>query len=378
MSPNDLLVNFFYAHPVGHVIEALHYAVGHHAADPDRPVAVALNAASPTELAGYCPAVSAVHAIEHPLLDRCPDSMRRISGVAGEWGWVCDDFRRHQQVQIDLFPGLADYYQATDRLLHPRHGRTVVGATEAGYLPHQPLRLELPASAHAAAGRTTTAARPRLALLPAGSSERSMYPAVDSWLLVLDALRAAVPDLAVVLIGRSATGERTTTSIDADDRARLMAHPACQVDGFDRDLAEQLALVESCDVFLSPHSGFGMAALAVGTPWLTLSGGRWFEYFFNHVPFRSILPDTDRWPSFSQFDRAALTTDDDGTERTPSMTRARITHDLDRLVHAAIELIERRVGYDQAMGDYFPELLAAHHGERQAIWSLDAIHTAYI
>jgi hypothetical protein len=32
-----LLVNFFYAHPVGHAIEALHYANGHHAADPRTP-----------------------------------------------------------------------------------------------------------------------------------------------------------------------------------------------------------------------------------------------------------------------------------------------------------------------------------------------------
>ena len=43
-----------------------------------------------------------------------------------------------------------------------------------------------------------------------------------------------------------------------------------------------------------------MAALAVGTPWLAISGGRWFEYFFNRVPFRSIIPDTERYPCFTQ------------------------------------------------------------------------------
>ena len=46
-----LLVNFFYAHPVGHAIEALHYANGHHAADPALEIAVALNPATPVELA---------------------------------------------------------------------------------------------------------------------------------------------------------------------------------------------------------------------------------------------------------------------------------------------------------------------------------------
>ena len=378
MSADSLLVNFFYAHPVGHVIEALHYAVGHHAADPDRPVALALNAASPTELAGFCPAVSAAYPVEHPLLEACPDSPDRLGALAGEWGWVCDDFRRHQQVQTNLFPGLGDYYAACDQLLRPRRGRTVVGDIAAGYLPDQPVRLELTGPARDAARRQLSGGRPRLALLPAGSSERWLYPSIDSWLLVLDALHAAMPDLEVVLIGRSAHGERTATSLDDSDHARLLAHPTGPIDGFDRDLAEQLALVEACDVFLSPHSGFGMAALAVETPWLTLSGGRWFEYFFNHVPFRSVLPDPDRWPSFTQFDPAAVATDDDGTARTPSMSRARITHDLDRLVHAAVELIDQRIDYDQALADYFPALLAAHHGDPRAIWSIDAIHTTYI
>jgi hypothetical protein len=55
-----------------------------------------------------------------------------------------------------------------------------------------------------------------------------------------------------------------------------------------------------------------MAALAVGTPWLALSGGRWFEYFFNRVPFRSMIPDPERYASFTQFVPAAGVDDDDG------------------------------------------------------------------
>jgi hypothetical protein len=38
--PDRLLVNFLYAQPVGHAIEALHYRLGYHAADPSREVAV--------------------------------------------------------------------------------------------------------------------------------------------------------------------------------------------------------------------------------------------------------------------------------------------------------------------------------------------------
>ena len=119
-----------------------------------------------------------------------------------------------------------------------------------------------------------------------------------------------------------------------------------------------------------------MAALAVGTPWLALSGGRWFEWFFNHVPFRSIVPDTARYPSYSQFDPLALT-DDDGP-RTPSMTRARIAEDLDAIVAAAHELIAGTLTYEQALRDYFAALLRAHGGDSSAIWSHDGVHAEYV
>ena len=116
-----------------------------------------------------------------------------------------------------------------------------------------------------------------------------------------------------------------------------------------------------------------MAALAVGTPWLAISGGRWFEYFFNHVPFRSILPDVERYPSFSQFAEPALV---DG--RAPSMSHARVVEDLDRIVGGAGELIAGTLDYESALREYFDELVAAHGGDASAIWSLDGVHLAYV
>nr|WP_157528299.1 hypothetical protein [Kibdelosporangium sp. MJ126-NF4]CEL17976.1 hypothetical protein [Kibdelosporangium sp. MJ126-NF4]CTQ90796.1 hypothetical protein [Kibdelosporangium sp. MJ126-NF4] len=131
------------------------------------------------------------------------------------------------------------------------------------------------------------------------------------------------------------------------------------------------------DVFVSPHTGFGMAAVAVGTPWLTLSGGRWFEFFFNGVPFRSIIPDTDRFPSYSTFGTLPVVDSEDGP-RTPSMTIERIRADLDRIVVAAGELRDGTVSYEQALGEYFPALLAACGGDAARIWSIDAVHLDYL
>lgn len=377
-----LLVNFFYAHPVGHAVEALHYCFGHHLADPAREVSVVLNAATAVELATFCPFVSQAFAVHHPLLEPCPDSAARQAAIPHRWDWVLDDFRRLQDHQLAMFPGMRDYYSTSDRLLSATRGRTVVAAAAAGYVPHQQLRLDLPHPARAAAGRRfdehpAPLGAGRIALLPAGSGERALYPSVGSWRLILDALADAFAGVQIALVGKRRRDGRTTTSLGTGELAELLAHRSRPLDCVDVPLAEQLAVVERCDLFLAPHTGFGMAALAVGTPWLALSGGRWFEYFFNRIPFRSILPDPERYPSFSQFAPATVTSDGDGAPRAPSMTGARIRDDLDRIVAAARELLDGSLSYEQSLRDYFPALRAALGGDAGAIWSIDGVHLAY-
>jgi hypothetical protein len=83
MAPERLLVNFFYAQPVGHAVEALHYCLGHHMADPSRRVSLALNAATAHELAAFCPFVDAAYPIDHPFVEACGDSAAPGRSAAG-------------------------------------------------------------------------------------------------------------------------------------------------------------------------------------------------------------------------------------------------------------------------------------------------------
>jgi hypothetical protein len=215
--------------------------------------------------------------------------------------------------------------------------------------------------------------------MPAGSGESELYPSAASWCSILDALCDVLPAARFALVGKLGGHHVSSrSSIGAADLTRLLAHRARPIDCFDLDLAEQVAVVEACDLLASPHTGFAFTALAVGTPWLTISGGRWFEYFFNRVPFRSVIPDTERYPSFAQF--GPLSVIDDGSDgpRVPSMSRARIRDDLDAIAAAAVELVEGRVTYERALSDYFSHLLRAHRGDAAAVWSIDDVHTEYI
>jgi hypothetical protein len=378
-SVERVLVDFFYAPPVGHAIEALHHALAVHAADPSRQVSVLLNAATATELAGCCPFVTATYPVRGPLLEPAPDAAGALAAVPREWDRILDDPRRHQANQLELFPGLRDHYAASDRLLTARLGRRPLGYPPPTRARHVQLRLALPDPARAAAAaRWGGAAGPTVTLLPAGSGPAFQYPSLRSWWAILDALAEAVPALRVVLVGRLADDDRTATSFAPADLARLLEHPAVAGHEIGTPLLEQLAAVERSDLFLSPHSGFGMAALAVGTPWLALSGGRWFEWYFNRVPFRSVVPDTTRFPCYSQFEADRPAPDGDDGDRIPSMTRERIGADLPRLVHAAGELLDGRVDYERCLDEYVADLVAAHGGDASALFSFDGVHLEHL
>ncbi|RJK97510.1 hypothetical protein [Vallicoccus soli] len=374
-----VLVDFFYAQPVGHAVEALHHALAVQRADPSRRVSVLLNAATPVELASCCPWLDRAYAVRSPFLEPAPDALAALAHVPRDWDWVLDDPRRHQPVQRESFAGMVDHYAASDAWLRPREGRRPLGYPPPSRSRHEPLRLELPAAARAAAaGRLPGRGGPLVALLPAGSGPAAQYPSARSWGLVLDALREALPGLGVVLVGRRVRDERTSTGMPAADLARLAAHPAVVADVLDVPLLEQLAAVQRCGLLLSPHSGFGMAAMAVGTPWLTLSGGRWFEWWFDHVPFRSVVPDVRRFPAYSQFGAEATVPDGDGGERVPSMVRERVQADLHRVVAAADELLRGAVPYERCLDDYVRDLVAAHGGDASALWSFDDVHREHL
>src|SRR6187397_1137162 len=111
----SLLVNFWYAHPVGHAIEALRYCLGYHAADPGLRISLLLNAATATELGGFCPFVERTYAA--PPLD----------GVPPDWDWIVEDARARQPGH-ERIPGLTEHYAASDRHFRARLGHGAAGA----------------------------------------------------------------------------------------------------------------------------------------------------------------------------------------------------------------------------------------------------------
>jgi hypothetical protein len=274
------------------------------------------------------------------------------------------------------------YYAASDTHFRVARRRGHTSTEPPAYLPNQQLVLEVPAEHRDRARQRLGSGSPRIVVMLGGSDVRAFYPSATSWDKILRALATQYPDAVLCLVGKLGQDGRTSMRFTREEVDRLLAVVPGSVDAFDLPLLDQLAMVQACDVFLSPHTGFGFVALGVGTPWLTLSGNRWPEYFYNNVPFYSVLPDPERFPCYTfalTGEDPPLVDDRDGEgPRSPSMSADRIDDDLDELLEAAGLLIERKLPYEQAMTCHFDRIQRFFHGRTPLIWSFDNVHLDYV
>lgn len=367
-----LLVNLVNSPPVGHAVEGLHAAHGYHRADPDMRISVVLHADTATELARLCPFVNNVYTVRVSLGDPTVNYHSELSRVPAVWDWVVDA----ETTQAVAYPGLANYYRQARRRFAASRSLGVIGSEPPPYCAGERLRFQVPRDATARAEARFTADRPRIAVLPAGSDERWKYPTVRSWRLVLDALHAKWPEAQLCLVGKHRPDGRTITGFGVDEYAALrVAYPRV-VELVDVPLVDQLAAVLACDVFISPHTGFGMAVLAVGTPWLCIAGNNWPEYYFNQTPFYSVLPEMARFPCFTGAEPEPQPVLDEGP-RSPSMCHERIVADLDEIVDGAERLVGGTWDYDTAMKDHVARMLVLGGGDPSLLRSVDDVHACY-
>ncbi len=361
-----ILVNHVYYSPLGHVLEAIQYAKRFHDANPGSEVHIALSDGSPWELCEGAPWVVGLYRV--PVAE--PGSYDlSVPEMPREWDYVVDNnLMRCEFEQADRMVERGErpeghkpelgweeeatlaYYARTDAELVVRRGRGLLFPELSlpeglGYDPHARMRLEVPAEARAFARRYAHDG-PKICVLPAGSGPAAQYPRPDSWAEILDALRGRFPGARFYLTGTRVPGRHrrlTTTRYDEVGLARILASGDDVVDCYDIGLWAQVALLEACDLLVSPHSGFSFLALCVGTPWLTISGGNWPEYFNNGVPFYSVLPDNPDYPYLGAYGH-----DYDGPT-IPDMQPERLRARIPDLLEGAAFLLDPATTYEDAL-----------------------------
>jgi hypothetical protein len=337
---------------VGHSVEALRYARGLVEANPGVEVHLALSDRCVPDIARGCPWLAGVHPVH---LAGLPD----LGDLPTEWDYIIDDLTIvHETDEIDpaqLDPeavALRHYYRLTAEALTANAGRGALSPSlrlpdGLKYRPQARVTLSVPAANKSFVDRYAHAGH-KIAVLLGGSFAYQWYPDVSSWIRILAALGEAMPTARFYVTGvrQPGDGQTRTAGYTDQDIERVLASEPDTVDCYDIGFWNQVALLESCDMVIAPRTGFAALALCVGTPWLTISGGDWPEYFFNGVPFYPVLPDDPDYPY-----RAKLYPEDTPT-KVPSMRPENLDRKIPEIIEAAALLLSPEFTYAAAVDRY--------------------------
>lgn len=290
-----LLINWVYYQPVGHTVEALRFAQSWRNANPELWIGLAINQRAAPELASCTDAVDQLYPIDldefasegqpHPSLDAIPP----------DWDYLFTDPRHDAPMGWEAL----DRCERVMRAYLQAPLRNAGWSLPAGFPGTQmtPLALKLPAAARQfAAAWLGPNPRPRICLLFGSGTEASRTPPLAFWRDLIAALTAQIAELELILLGALDPARSVTRGVGRGDLDGLLADCPTLRDGYDLGLLNQLAIAARCGLLISPHTGMGFATMAVGLPWLALSGGWGAEHWVNGVPLVSIYPECPRYP----------------------------------------------------------------------------------
>jgi len=303
-SKKTLLLNHVTFRPVGHVVEALKLAKGYAIANEGLEIHLLLNKRSPFELADACSWIHRTYPVDTEEVLKEKHNARVFREIPNSWDYVLHDVRPYLEYKdgSDQELDLVEYYLCSIEYFKEKIGvgdewRPWEISGSLKYNCDNKIRLKLPKHTQDFIKKYNHNG-PKICLLPGGSSSSGDYPSMNSWTQIINALDEALPNLRVYITGVSKSMDgRTSTSDYTLNKIKALSSECHNIENcFDIGLWKQLALIEKCDLFISPHTGFSFLAPCMDTPLLTICGRLGPEYFFNQVPFYSVLPECTQYP----------------------------------------------------------------------------------
>ncbi len=300
-----LLLNWVYYRPVGHVVEALKLAKGYSLANKNIEIHLLLNSEAPVELAEACKWIKRTYPVSTKEISKSGKKAKLLQKIPKTWDYIITDDR------VSRFAkgwDEADLIKTQSVLSEVLTAKIKKGFTEQAGVPqvlpcanNPKISIPVPKKAKQFSNKYKHTG-PSICIMVAGSAGAIQSPSTAMWLKICNALFESIPNLKIYFTGvtKSVKGRTTTADYSLRDVEHLAKSlPNAEI-AYDIGLWNQLALIEKCDIFMSPHTGFAFLSPLLKTPWLELANCRWPAYMFNYVPFYSVLPDCGWYPAINE------------------------------------------------------------------------------
>lgn len=303
MMSKTMLVNWVYYRPVGHALEGLKIARDYFEANNDLKISVVLNSEMPYEISALCPWIDKVYVADVKELAEFGLQAKCLKKIPANWDYVVSDDRLVHSLE-SYSKELKSANQTIIKFLQAKIWKGNRFFPQGKEMPpvrfDTPMRFAIPVNAKEFIGKFRHDGI-KIAILPAGSNAESIYPTASWWVKLMKSITSNFPDVRFYLTGaKNKTGNRSESyTFSGSDIGLILKENGNVENCFDIGIINQIALLEYCDLLISPHSGFAFLAGCVNTPWLAISGARWPEYFYNHIKFYSVLPSCKKYPCYT-------------------------------------------------------------------------------
>jgi len=298
-----LLVNWVYYRPVGHALEGLKVARDYFEVNRDFRISVLLNSEMPYEIGALCPWIDKVYIAHVKELAECGMSAKCLRKIPAKWDFIVSDDRLVHSTD-SYSEELKSANQTINNYLQARIWKGNRLFPQGENMPlirfDTEMRFNIPENVKKFTAKYSHQGL-KIAVLPVGSNADLIYPEASWWVKMIKSLTVNFPNVWFYLTGaKNKNGNRSESYTFTENDLNLIFNETENVENcFDIGILNQIALLEYCDLLISPHSGFAFLASCVNTPWLTISGARWPEYFFNHIKFYSVLPSCKKYPCYT-------------------------------------------------------------------------------
>jgi len=303
MVKKKLLINFVYCRPVGHVVEAIKFAKGFFEANKDIEIHLILNKKSPYEIADKCPWIKKVYAADTADILKKGKNSNFFKKIQKNWDYILADYRAfyesNWEVDLGIFHVICNsifnfkYYYGNiwDKKNYPNNLKYKLDSKVVLSLPKESIDFS----------KRFNYKGLKICVMLAGSADKKQYPFIDSWIKLFKKIKLNYPDVKFYITGvkKNNIGRTNTQAYSSNEINKILEIGNVE-DYYDIGLWNQLALIQKCDIFIAPHTGFAFLAPCVGTPWLAISRGDWHENLFNKIPFYSVLPDVRDYPRYAR------------------------------------------------------------------------------
>ena len=294
---SSLLILWAYYSAVGHYIELLQLIADYKSANQDLRIFAVVNDKGPFGILEYSGISEDVYPIN--VLEIAENNLSQLDNLPNRFDFVIypKQFKYNDFLSQELdacFKNLICHFKGNTWSGYSDDSQARAYLNKNNY---SPFRLKLP-KFKLDEYKNKYSEYPIFSVMLKGASKQTKWPSLKTWKIILSGIKKKYPEARFLITGvLEAHGNIHNSNSQLKNKIdTFISSIPGAINCYDIGLENQLAIIQSSNIFIAPHTGFAFLAPCLGTPWLALSGGEWAEEMPAHMPFYSVLPDCNKYP----------------------------------------------------------------------------------